>query len=76
MNVFINYSTLTALCAISNRGEQICKYQKAMQVNLYKLYTTYLVSIFAMLNNLNLKMQEYNHNIIVFYSSSNVLKLN
>jgi len=43
MNVFINYySTLTALCAISNRGEKICKYQQAMQVNLYELYTTYL----------------------------------
>jgi len=29
-----------------------------MQVNFYKLYTTYLVNIFATLNNLNLKMQD------------------
>jgi len=29
----------------------------AMQDNLYELYTTYLVNIFATLNNLNLKMQ-------------------
>jgi len=46
-----------------------------MQVNLYELYTTYLVNIFATLNNLNLKMQECNHVIIAFYSSINVFKV-
>jgi len=30
----------------------------AMQVNLYELYTTYLVNIFAALNNMNVKMQQ------------------
>jgi len=47
----------------------------AMQVNLYELYTTYLVNIFATLNNLNLKMQKCNHYIIAFHSSSNVFKV-
>jgi len=37
-----------------------------MQVNLYALYTTYLVNMFATLNNLNLKMQECNHSSIAF----------
>jgi len=46
-----------------------------MQVNFYELYTTYLVNIFATLNNLNLKMQECNHRIIAFHSSSNVFKV-
>jgi len=46
-----------------------------MQVNLYKLYTTYLVNIFATLNNLNSKMQKCNHNIIAFHSGSNVFKV-
>jgi len=46
-----------------------------MQVNLYKLYTTYLVNKFATLNNLNLKMQECNHHFIAFHSSINVLKV-
>jgi len=41
----------------------------AMQVNLYELYSTYLVNIFATLNNLNLKIQECNQHIIAFYSS-------
>jgi len=47
----------------------------AMQANFYELYTTYLVNIFATLNNLNLKMQECNHHIIAFHSSSNVFKV-
>jgi len=46
-----------------------------MQVNLYELYTTYLVNIFATLNDLNLKVQECNHHIIAFYSRSNVFKV-
>jgi len=46
----------------------------AMQVNLYELYTTYLVNIFATLNKLNLKMQERNHVVIAFHSS-NVFKV-
>jgi len=40
-----------------------------------QLYTAYLVNILATLNNLNLKMQECNHHIIAFYSSSNVFKI-
>jgi len=47
----------------------------AMQVNLYELYTIYLVNIFATLNNLNLKMQECNHLIIAFHSNINVFKV-
>jgi len=43
-----------------------------MQVNLYELYTAYLVNIFATLNNLNLKMQECNYLIIAFHTNSNV----
>jgi len=47
-----------------------------MQVNLYELYTTYLVNIFAtLINNLNLKMQECNHHTIAFHSSSNIFKV-
>jgi len=38
------------------------------------LHSTYLVNIFATLNNLNLNMQECNHYSIVFHSSSNVFK--
>jgi len=48
---------------------------EAMQVNLYELYTTYLVNIFATLNNLNSKMQDCNHHIIAFHSSNNVFKV-
>jgi len=48
----------------------------AMQVNFYELYTTYLVNIFATLNNLNLKMQECNHHIIAFHSNIAVFKVN
>jgi len=40
----------------------------AMQVNLYKLYTTYLVNIFATLYNLNLKTQECSNHFIAFHS--------
>jgi len=59
MNVFINYSTLTALCTNSNKGQNMQKPTSqilaAMQVDLYKLYTTYLVNIiFSTPNNLNL----------------------
>jgi len=43
-----------------------------MQFNLYKLYTTYLVNMFALLNNLNLKMHECNHHLIAYHSSINV----
>jgi len=41
-----------------------------MRFHLSELYTTYLVNIFATLNNLNLKMHEYNH-----YSSVNAFKV-
>jgi len=47
----------------------------AMQVNLYELYTTYLVNIFATLNNLNLKVHECNNHTVAFHSSSNVFKV-
>jgi len=48
----------------------------ALQVNLYELYTTYLMNIiFATLNDLNLRMQECNHHIIAFHSSSKVFKV-
>jgi len=47
----------------------------ARQVTLYELYTTYLVNLFATLNDLNLKIQEYNHHIIAFHISSNVFKV-
>jgi len=46
-----------------------------MQVNIYELYTTYLLNIFATLNNLNLITQECNHHTIVFHSSSIVFKV-
>jgi len=46
----------------------------AMKVDLYKPYTTYLVNIFATLNNLNLKMQECNRHFNAFICSSNVFK--
>jgi len=48
-----------------------------MQVTFYALYNiTYLVNTFATLNNLNLKIQEFNHHIIIaFHSSSNVLQV-
>jgi len=80
MNVFINYSTLTALCATSNGGQSLQKLTgqllAAMQANLYKMYRAYLVNIFATLNNLNLEMQEcYYYTIIAFHSSINVFKV-
>jgi len=40
-----------------------------MQVNLYKLYTTYLVNIFATLHNLKLTLQECNHYCHFIYFS-------
>jgi len=46
-----------------------------MQANFYELYTTYLVNIFATLNNLNLKIRECNHHIIAFHSSGNFFKV-
>jgi len=45
-----------------------------MRFHLSELYTTYLVNIFATLNNLNLKMHEYNHSI-AFHSSVNAFKV-
>jgi len=40
MNVFINYSTLTAFCATLNGGQKPTgQLLAAMQVNFYELYT-------------------------------------
>jgi len=46
---------------VKNTQKPTGQLSAAMQVNIYELYTTYLVNnIFATINNLNLKMQECN----------------
>jgi len=72
MNVFINYPTLKPYPAKNQHAGQLLA---AMQVNLNYMYTTYLVNIFATLNNLNLKMQERSHHTIAFHGSGNVFKV-
>jgi len=79
MNVFINYSTLAVFCATSNEGQKYAKTTrptfKAMQVNLYELYTTYLVNIFATLNNLNSKGRSAIIISLLFIAAAMSLKL-